>query len=700
MWKVEPNPAMFVRAPALPFPARWILPLAIGLLSVACGDDAITEPDDDAVDESLLPERIRLGFWAQLLAEADDTDAAGQLTVVMYGRMGPIQTFFELDEDTPFFPESGTYLAVESTDEDVAVWEPTLPGSFAGSVHAVSHGSTTFVFHYMKGEVGEGKVLWSSAEIPVTVLGDAVARVIPVDLSAMSPHQPPIGWREVWSPGYWVMVDYHGFRALRSSAASSGNQGLVSDQAGNTVNAEVLARVLSSDFGPSSRNRLILRASGGPDSQIGYALDLREEGLRFTRFLDGRRETVGSIQPFSWEANRWYWLRFRVHGNELSMKGWPDGDPEPDDWLYSAHDGYIQQAARVGLAVYQSGNRDFSHIVIATGGASAPSPEQPTEVGQLLIKTGSEPAAAASDTSVSGRIPDVSMGQLSIELEALGANGLQYRTDNGAGFQVIFADQDIAQYEADDPSGQTGRIMGVNSAGGTTTMTLRYLRNGVTEFETAPIPVVVEPFVVDHELSLAEDFSGHILGEPPVGWTPVWATEGADWRVRDDFDGRPALVDDPQAGRGLRAIVMDHAGHILNPDVVTLIKIVAYEDMTQQGIAIRVNRDVLGEGYLCQVRPTGLRIRRSTPAGNPGFSTMDWELGEWYFLRFQAAGNTLRCKAWKEGQEEPAEWTVEAVDNAIVQPGEVGLYRWGDDGNGAPFDFIGIGAGGREPPRP
>ena len=48
--------------------------------------------------------------------------------------------------------------------------------------------------------------------------------------------------------------------------------------------------------------------------------------------------------------------------------------------------------------------------------------------------------------------------------------------------------------------------------------------------------------------------------------------------------------------------------------------------------------------------------------------------GEWYTMKLQVDGSTIRGKLWVRGENEPEAWTVEMMDSSPNLFGSPGLY--------------------------
>lgn len=96
----------------------------------------------------------------------------------------------------------------------------------------------------------------------------------------------------------------------------------------------------------------------------------------------------------------------------------------------------------------------------------------------------------------------------------------------------------------------------------------------------------------------------------------------------------------------------------------------------------RADMGVINQRYTLDLMNKNiLQIRSWTPRLELRFAKsvpFEWESNTWYTLKFQSENKdgtaVLRGKAWKRGEEEPAEWTVEAADKIPNVTGSPGLF--------------------------
>ena len=100
------------------------------------------------------------------------------------------------------------------------------------------------------------------------------------------------------------------------------------------------------------------------------------------------------------------------------------------------------------------------------------------------------------------------------------------------------------------------------------------------------------------------------------------------------------------------------------------------------GAQKRADMGVINQRYTLDLMNKGLlQIRSWTPRLENRFAKtipFEWEADTWYTLKFQsenADGKAiLRGKVWKRGEDEPAEWTIEAADAVPNTSGSPGLF--------------------------
>ena len=177
------------------------------------------------------------------------------------------------------------------------------------------------------------------------------------DFSEYAPGVKPSDWTMVYNNSTWIAED----DLLRHSAGTlNATKYLTWDVIGNQVlHGEILVKCKSSVTG-YNQIELGIRVGGGVDTENMYNLE----------FYDGTMFYVGKIvngvwtwlrsEDFSWYADTWYWIRFRVVGNNLRARAWLDGTDEPSYWPIDVIDavGGHPVAGMVGIGNYTAGNSE------------------------------------------------------------------------------------------------------------------------------------------------------------------------------------------------------------------------------------------------------------------------------------------------------------------------------------------------------
>jgi hypothetical protein len=159
----------------------------------------------------------------------------------------------------------------------------------------------------------------------------------------------------------------------------------------------------------------------------------------------------------------------------------------------------------------------------------------------------------------------------------------------------------------------------------------------------------------------------------PVTWI------GAAYRHQPkDFEGEPMLVKISTIPKGTRS--QSWMGWTTFHDYT--IQADVYSTANPDN-GRRADMGLINQRYTLDLMDKGqLEIRSWVPRLEARFAKsvpFAWETNQWYTLKFQSENKDgqaiLRGKAWKRGEPEPAEWTIEAADavpNTIGSPGLFG----------------------------
>jgi hypothetical protein len=146
-----------------------------------------------------------------------------------------------------------------------------------------------------------------------------------------------------------------------------------------------------------------------------------------------------------------------------------------------------------------------------------------------------------------------------------------------------------------------------------------------------------------------------------------------------------------------------------NAEVLTVMQLKAGTTPAYGGVVVRGSGVAGAEnGYLCVVNQgSNIIMLVKCVAGVATFIdalvvTMPAEAEDWY-IRFRVNGTSLKLKAWRFDETEPAAWGVSAIDSDIAGAGFVGLGCEATAVNTMTFNtpgFISVGTNGETAPRP
>lgn len=147
---------------------------------------------------------------------------------------------------------------------------------------------------------------------------------------------------------------------------------------------------------------------------------------------------------------------------------------------------------------------------------------------------------------------------------------------------------------------------------------------------------------------------------------------GNDWTiVSGELTG-------PAANGWLRTILFD-ANNIGTTTLVAKVKKVG-----NQQIIVRATTDSNFPGYGCQMRDTNVvRIERPGLA-SLGEAAFTWVEGNYYWMKLNAEGTTIRCRVWAVGDAEPGTWNVSATDSTYSN----GYFGFGGESSTGKFDDV------------
>lgn len=198
--------------------------------------------------------------------------------------------------------------------------------------------------------------------------GADVAVVTPATPSNVQTMTWPDGAGSAW-PASWTATSSSGSVTQNAGAgvlafddvAGAYARAVLSGQAPQ-ADQEVL---LSSSFSASNAvayQTVYLRGSGGwfnayrPASGYGVQLASNASAVTVQRTVGASTVTLATISGARQVSTGKQWLRLRVDGNQVSVKTWVDGTPEPTDWTWTGTDDVITGSGRLFVSHIRGGS--------------------------------------------------------------------------------------------------------------------------------------------------------------------------------------------------------------------------------------------------------------------------------------------------------------------------------------------------------
>jgi hypothetical protein len=172
--------------------------------------------------------------------------------------------------------------------------------------------------------------------------------------------------------GKCVLVDQQGhgtFKALTMNEAFAAN-------GGNITDCEVLMGVRFVDLPTSAGGLGACRVSGSSGYVAGFDSDGAPDSVNALRLTNGAFDALvsGTPQDLTLSVGPRFYLRFRIIGTLIGVKGWANGSPEPAAFAEGADTVYTT-GGRVGFASMASRDYRLDWFSVALNGATAPGPK-------------------------------------------------------------------------------------------------------------------------------------------------------------------------------------------------------------------------------------------------------------------------------------------------------------------------------------
>jgi len=179
-----------------------------------------------------------------------------------------------------------------------------------------------------------------------------------------------------------------------------------------------------------------------------------------------------------------------------------------------------------------------------------------------------------------------------------------------------------------------------------------------------------------------EDFEAMAAGNPPTGWTEVWAT--APTTTVEKLYGKRALSVDISANA--RVAVTDDPIDKYNVEVLGLIKAIDDFSTLAGGVCGRVSGAAGTEtGYVLFMDPANdlISLRRYKNGTQATLTTASKTIaaGLWYWMRLRINGTNIKARVWAKWTAEPGTWDIDYTDssNPVSTEGGAGVCTYNAD---------------------
>ena len=111
--------------------------------------------------------------------------------------------------------------------------------------------------------------------------------------------------------------------------------------------------------------------------------------LRLEKYIDDSHVTLGEAD-INDPTDKWWWVRLKIEGDDISCRMWEHGTPEPSSWLISVTDTEFDEGW-FGVGTYNDSLAEWDYLSVGTEGVEPYVPEQvvtlsPEEVGETTAK--------------------------------------------------------------------------------------------------------------------------------------------------------------------------------------------------------------------------------------------------------------------------------------------------------------------------
>lgn len=163
----------------------------------------------------------------------------------------------------------------------------------------------------------------------------------------------PSGWTILGTPTFAVEANVNAIGGKRLK--QTGGDTILWDKVGAVDDVEILALFMTTNSWSGNRGSVQARVT---DTANRYHLIMNGSNrLEIAKTFEGSFSYIA--QPsFSWSADTWYWLRFRLIGTSLKAKAWVYGASEPSSWIADATDASLA-SGKIGFSTYNTADERY-----------------------------------------------------------------------------------------------------------------------------------------------------------------------------------------------------------------------------------------------------------------------------------------------------------------------------------------------------
>ena len=185
------------------------------------------------------------------------------------------------------------------------------------------------------------------------------------DFEGESVGEQPSSWTRRWATSSQFLIESdatasNGIAAKFEPTNTSNTHRIVTwddvDSDPDRDNVEIVCRFSSPvESNTERRCRLLSRGSNPLSDRTGYVIGPAATASTSLRIVKYVSPDFSGIAESGWDGvgqDEWWLVRTRVSGNNLRLRVWKDGDPEPSAWDLEATDSDITDPGWVGVFIF------------------------------------------------------------------------------------------------------------------------------------------------------------------------------------------------------------------------------------------------------------------------------------------------------------------------------------------------------------